>query len=223
MIPKNLEYLHKVGIDNISKTLSKPREETFITSHYQTQQNQIIDNVIVNQIPIVNQPQVVNQQPLINQYRTVQTPQPPVVTNTINYQPPQMAPTYQPVQTIRQIQSVPVVQPTQMIGSSGVRMPNVNFNSVSVQQQVPVEQRIHQSQVQTVRPVQTVLIKPIESQKRIQPLPIIQQSPVVVIPPQQIIHQTVTTPFSQQGSRVNQQPIIYNQVPVAKEIFPAKQ
>lgn len=91
----------------------------------------------------------------IQTVQPVQTIQPVQVSQ----QPIQFAP--QPTTIIQQpIQTVPVSQPVPILGASGIRVNNINFNPINVQAQNQGQQRFIQSQVQTVRPSQPIFVRP---------------------------------------------------------------
>lgn len=87
----------------------------------------------------------------------------PVVQSPVNFQPlhnVQNVQNIQHVQPVQPVHNAPISQSTHTFGSSGVRSQNVHFNHVNVQGQNPVEQRFLQSQVQTVRPIQSTFVRP---------------------------------------------------------------
>lgn len=182
VIPKNLECLHRVGIEKVSRSIITPRDQSINSGYFQTQQSNIATSGVavqqqqpfVAQQPLTNQQPYINQQPFVQQYRPQQPFQqvvPP--TNAPVYQRAQTIqsslPVYQPIQVAQQpiqvvqqpIQSAIVAQPAQIFGASGVRVQNNDFNQVNVVQvQNQGEQRFLQSQVQTVRPSQQIFIRP---------------------------------------------------------------
>lgn len=110
----------------------------------------------MNSNGVYQQQNIANQQPPANQYRPVQFAQPIVGNNTPVYQGSQFSQqnvaTYRPSQQVQFIQQpiqvaqqpIQAVQPTQLpqisqpgqiLGTSGVRTQNVNFNSVNFQSQ----------------------------------------------------------------------------------------
>ena len=146
LIPKNLQCIQSVGIDNISKSLFTGREESFNQNNLQSQRSSVTNIVVPPQQTTVVNGGFVHQRPSIVGGNTVN----PVLYQSKSLQPtgPVLTQPPQPVQG----QIIQQILPPQ------IPIQQVPIQHVPVQQIPPqnaIQQRFIQSQVQTVRPVQT--------------------------------------------------------------------
>lgn len=150
VIPKNLECIQKVGIDKIIR-ITTSKEGSHVPNITPIQGSTLNSNIVVSQPPVnTYQPQSNINGPL-NGSTYYQPRQPLFVPNTIPYNNPQIQgnlplyrpvqnvqnfqpsqnlqpaqnaqpfKTFQPIQNIQPIQHVPIMQPAQQFGTSGVR------------------------------------------------------------------------------------------------------